>query len=203
MLATVVLCVAAHDDLGSFFVDGGVAHALQMLIGDGAVVVRDFLKPFCTHKNESIGAEDGVTIVLEWLMIHLENRTAIVELVDESSSFHVVAVQRHTEAIVGCHRLVEIAVSDDSHVGVLDNDTSAVVRNDGTCVITVLDVKGSVGMGFPDDAAHIGFNTAGIGRQGVVGIAVHYGQGVDSKHTTHNAACADTLWLIPMVTVAI
>ena len=42
----VVLRVAAHDDLGAFRADGRVGGIFQMLIGNAAVFVENFVVPF-------------------------------------------------------------------------------------------------------------------------------------------------------------
>ena len=42
----VIVGVAAHDDLGAFIINGGVASAFQMLVGDAAVVPHNFVVPF-------------------------------------------------------------------------------------------------------------------------------------------------------------
>ena len=42
----VVLCVAANDDFRALCANGGVGGILQMLVGDAAVVVLDFVIPF-------------------------------------------------------------------------------------------------------------------------------------------------------------
>ena len=42
----VVMCVAAHDDFGSFGADGGVGGVFKMLVGSAAIVPLEFVIPF-------------------------------------------------------------------------------------------------------------------------------------------------------------
>ena len=110
----------------SFALNGGVARALQMLVGDVSIFVLDLVVPFRTHEDETIGAENRIAIVLVGFGVHPEDRAAVVELLDESLGFHVVAFEREAEAVVGGNGFVEKAVSDNGHVGVLGEDAAFV-----------------------------------------------------------------------------
>ena len=127
LVVSVVDGVGAHDDFGSLVTDGCVANTLQVLIGDAAIVVLELVVPFRTHEDETVGAENRIAIVLVGFCVHLEDRAAVVELLDESLGFHVVAFERKAEAVVGGNGFVEKAVSDNGHVGVLGDDACLMV----------------------------------------------------------------------------
>ena len=119
MFAFVVNGIGADDDFGSLVADGRIASTLKVLVGNAAVVVKEFVVPFSSSKNQSVSTKNRLTVIFIRLSIHLEDRAAVVELIDESFGFHVIAFQRHAKAVIGSTTLFKEAIPYDGHVGVL------------------------------------------------------------------------------------
>ena len=60
---------------------------------------------------------------------------------DESLGFHIVAAHGYTETIVGGATLLEIAVSDNGHIGVLGDDATCVLGFDRTDMVTIFNIN--------------------------------------------------------------